>query len=71
MKKQDVNLQKLNIFSDLSNEEIDEFKKELNILKYKKNAFLFKPEDKAETMYIIAVSYTHLDVYKRQDYGCS
>ena len=50
MKKQDVNLQKLNIFSDLSNEEIDYFKKELNILKYKKNAFLFKPEDKAETM---------------------
>lgn len=54
MKKQDVNLQKLNIFSDLSDEEIDDFKKELNILKYKKNAFLFKPEDKAETMYIIA-----------------
>lgn len=39
MKKQDIDLQKLNIFSDLSNEEIDDFKEELNILKYKKNAF--------------------------------
>lgn len=54
MKKRDINLQNLQIFSDLSTEEIDVFKDELNIMRYKKNTFLFKPGDKADTMYIIA-----------------
>ena len=54
MKKRDINLQNLQIFSDLSTEEIGIFKDELNIMKYKKNTFLFKPGDKADTMYIIA-----------------
>ncbi len=32
MKKRDINLQNLQIFSDLSTEEIDVFKDELNIM---------------------------------------
>ena len=40
-------------FLDLSTEEIDVFKDELNIMRYKKY-ILFKPGDKADTMYIIA-----------------
>ena len=54
MKNRDIDLKKLLIFSDLLSEEIDTFKDELNIMKYKKNTFLFKPGDKANTMYIIA-----------------
>ena len=33
MKKRDINLQNLQIFSDLSTEEIDIFKDELNIMR--------------------------------------
>lgn len=54
MKTKDISLETLKIFSDLSIEDIDEFRNELNIMKYKKNTFLFKPGDKADVMYIIA-----------------
>ena len=50
MKKRDINLQNLQIFSDLSTEEIDVFKDELNIMRYKKNTFLFTPGETADTM---------------------
>lgn len=40
MKKRDINLQNLQIFSDLSTEEIDVFKDELNIMRYKKYIFI-------------------------------
>lgn len=55
MKKSDIDLQKLNIFSDLSCEEIKKIKSAIIISKYKRNEFLFKPNDKADNMYIIAV----------------
>ena len=54
MKTKDISLETLKIFSDLSIEDIDEFRNELKIMKYKKNTFLFKPGDKADVMYIIA-----------------
>lgn len=54
MKKNDINLQKLSIFSDLSEDEIEKIKNRLIISKYKRNDFLFKPKDCANSMYIIA-----------------
>ena len=46
MKNKDINLQNLLIFSDLSTEEIDTFKDELNIMRYKKNTFYLNLEIK-------------------------
>lgn len=46
MKNKDINLQNLLIFSDLSTEEIDTFKDELNIMRYKKIHFYLNLEIK-------------------------
>lgn len=54
MKNTDIDLKKLNIFSDLIDEELSDIKSGVTIKKYKRNDFLFKPTDKAENMYIIA-----------------
>lgn len=54
MKKSEIDLQKLNIFSELTKEEIDNIKSGITITKYKRNEFLFKPKDRANNMYIIA-----------------
>ena len=42
MKKRDINLQNLQIFSDLSNEEIDVFKDELKLNYIEYNDFILK-----------------------------
>lgn len=54
MKKSDIKLEDLNIFSDMTKFELQEFKNGMTITKYKRNEFLFKPKDKANNMYIIA-----------------
>ena len=54
MKKNDINLKDLKIFSDFSKDEIESLNSGIKIIKYKRNEFLFKPKDKAHNMYIIA-----------------
>lgn len=54
MKKTDVDLKKLNIFSDILKEDLEKIKPSVTISKYKRNEFLFKPKDKANNMYILA-----------------
>lgn len=53
MRKIDFDLKELSIFSELSDEDINFFKDELFVIKYKRNEFLFKPKDVADNMYII------------------